>query len=212
MENNKKTLVLSILGVLVLVVAVVGVSFAMYSFTGTGTKENVIQTGTVNVEYTNETSVLKLTNQYPISDAKGSAITAAENESATLAFSVKADIKGTITINYDLALDEVKQGKSLTDEYIKFNMTKDGEYKLGTAATGITVNSRKANVGTLATTGYLLDSDTFTASGEHKYVVRAWVSDQYDLPTTDTSTGDTHANETDSETFTFKVKVVAAQA
>ena len=41
-NNNKKTLILSIVGILVLVIAVVGVSFAMYSFTGTGTKENVI--------------------------------------------------------------------------------------------------------------------------------------------------------------------------
>ena len=35
MENNK-TMILSILGVLVLVIAVVGVSFAMYSFSAQG--------------------------------------------------------------------------------------------------------------------------------------------------------------------------------
>ena len=51
MENNKKTLILSIVGILVLVIAVVGVSFAMYSFTGTGTKENVITTGTVSMSF-----------------------------------------------------------------------------------------------------------------------------------------------------------------
>ena len=48
MENNK-TMILSILGVLVLVIAVVGVSFAMYSFSAQGTKENVITTGSVSL-------------------------------------------------------------------------------------------------------------------------------------------------------------------
>ena len=212
MENNKKTLILSIVGVLVLVVALVGVSFAMYSFTGTGTKENVIQTGSVNVDYTSETSVIKLTNQYPISDAKGAAIAAATGESSTLAFSVKATMSGTITINYDLSFDSITQGTTLTDSYIKFNMTKDSAYKFGSASTGVTVNSRKTKTGTLNTAGYLLDSDTFTASGEHKYVIRAWVADNYKLPTTTSNTDGDHTSSTTSETFTFKVKVVAAQA
>ena len=46
-NNNKKTLILSIIGILVLVIAVVGVSFAMFTFSGTGTKENVLKTGTI---------------------------------------------------------------------------------------------------------------------------------------------------------------------
>ena len=50
-DNNKKTLILSIIGILVLVIAVVGVSFAMYSFSGTGTKQNVITTGTVSMSF-----------------------------------------------------------------------------------------------------------------------------------------------------------------
>lgn len=207
--ENKKTLVLSILGVLVLVIAVVGVSFAMYSFTGTGTKENVIQTGTVSVNYAEETTIA-LTNQYPMTDARGSAQTGAGTE---LKFTVSAAMTGTMTINYDLALDAITPGATLTAEHVKFNIKKDDAYLLTTTAnTGITVASRAANVGTLITSGYLLDSDTFTATGSHTYVIKAWVADTYNLPTTDTSTGDTHSNQTTSETFTFKVKVVASQA
>ena len=41
--ENKKTLILSIIGILVLVIAVVGVSFAMYSFTGTGSKTHLME-------------------------------------------------------------------------------------------------------------------------------------------------------------------------
>ena len=75
MENNKKTLILSIVGILVLVIAVIGVSFAMYTFTGTGTQENVIQTGTVTMSF-NPDNNFAVTNQYPMSDAKGIATNA----------------------------------------------------------------------------------------------------------------------------------------
>ncbi len=52
-KNNKKALILSILGVLVLIIAVVGVSYAMYTFSASGTKENVISTGIVVINFDN---------------------------------------------------------------------------------------------------------------------------------------------------------------
>lgn len=206
--ENKKTLVLSILGVLVLVVAVVGVSFAMYSFSATGTKENVIQTGTVSVSYT-ETTTLALTNQYPMSDALGT------EQSETLSFTVSTTMSGTMTINYDLALTEVTEGATLKASNVKFNMTKDGNYLYGTENTGVLVSTRAANNGTIITTGgYLLDTDTFTATGQsHTYVIKAWVDSNYNLPNQDIVVeGTTQSNQTTSETFSFKVKVVAQQA
>ena len=206
--ENKKTLLLTILGVLVLVIAVIGVSFAMYSFVGTGTKVNVITTGTVNVAYT-ESTVIALDNQYPMSDALGSAQTGVNN---TMQFTVAASMTGAMNIKYDLAMDQIVPGSTLTAQYIKFNITKNGTYILGTSATtGITVASRSANAGTLITSGYLLDTDTFTVTTTNTYVIKAWVSDQYVLPTTDTSSGDTHSNTTTSETFKFKISVVATQ-
>src|SRR5574344_866369 len=97
MENNKKTLILSIIGILVLVIAVVGVSFAMYSFSGTGSKQNVIQTGTVTMNF-NPDNNFTVTNKYPMSDAQGIAQT---DSKAT--FGVNANWgSSTMTINYDL--------------------------------------------------------------------------------------------------------------
>ena len=55
--NNKKTLILSIVGVLVLVIVVVGISYAMFSFVGDGTKENVITTGSISVNYADTTII-----------------------------------------------------------------------------------------------------------------------------------------------------------
>lgn len=217
-ENNKKTLVLSVLGVLVLVIAVVGVSFAMYSFSATGTKNNVIQTGSVSLSF-DKKSVINLTNQYPMSDAKGVA-----QESGKLEYDVVATLNGTMTINYTLSLTDITAGTTLTADYIKFNLAKsvgDGaqSYVIGTATTGVALSGYTSN--------QAIATGSFTATGTDHYVLRAWVADNYELPNQTVSgkcvdgTGDTAAtcngkweqsNKTTSETFSFKVKVVAEQA
>ena len=191
MENNKKTLILSILGVLVLVIAVVGVSFAMYSFSATGTTENVIQTGSVSVQYEKE-SVITLTNQYPMTDALG---IAQEGTNSVLTFDVTANIVGTINIKYDLALDSIaytdEAGQpvtTLTDSNIKFVLTKSADgaapvYVQGDAEQGVTFADVAANTGNGYIDGkYVIDSDTFTATAKNSYVLKAWIDQDYKLP------------------------------
>ena len=50
-DNNSKQVLLSVLGVAILVVAVVGVSFAAFTFSQTGQKVNTISTGTITMSY-----------------------------------------------------------------------------------------------------------------------------------------------------------------
>ena len=207
--ENKNTLIFSIVGVVVLIILVVGISFAMYSFAGTGTRENVIETGSVSLDC--DFTTLTLTNQYPSTDAVGSALTG-ENTSATC--TMAAEMNGTMTINYELALVDIVPGNTLTSEHIKFNFTKNSEYKYGSANTGITVASHAVdgNKGTLITDGYVLDSGSFTTTGTNSYVLKAWVADTYNLPQNMVNEDGTHTNNTTSETYTFKLKCVGAQA
>ena len=219
MENNKKTLILSIVGILVLVIAVVGVSFAMYSFTGTGTKENVITTGTVSMSFDPDNN-MTLTNQYPMSDAKGVA-----QETNKVEFGVTADFSNAaMTINYDLGITNIQAGDTLTSEYIKVALL-DGEDNVivgteGTGATdltaGVTIASLQAKAGTNGLIDeYALTSGTITTSGQtDSYTLIAYVSDQYDLPTDagQAGSGTTQTKATKSETYSFKVGVSAAQA
>ncbi len=233
--DNKKTLMLSVIGVLVLIVVVVGVSYAMYSFTGTGTKENVITTGSISVVVdptdnpaaTDQTQI-KLTNQYAMTDGKGSAITPATEESALLKFYVAATLSGNTTINYEVgitknACTETTDGTvtygCLEDSEVNFNLKKGTEYLKGTATTGVAFSTIAEAEGTLGKANnaegrianYLLDADSFTASGLKTYELRAWVNDKYVLPTKDTSTGNTHSNESLSEKYEFKIKLYAEQ-
>lgn len=206
MTENKKTLLFSILGVILLLVVVIGVSYAMYTFSASGSKINEITTGTISVSY-KETSTITLTNAYPSTDATGSAVTGHD-----LVFTVNGSISGSTTVKYDLALANITPGTTLTAEYIKFNLKKGTEYIIGTANTGVTIASRAANKGTLLTAGYLLDTDTLSsAKTGATYTLRAWVSDAYDLPTDgNVKEGNTTTNATKTETFKFGVQIKAA--
>lgn len=224
-NNNKKTLILSIVGILVLVIAVVGVSFAMYSFTGTGTKDNVITTGTVSMNFTDGANNFTVSNKYPMSDAKGVAQTDAKAD-----FGVTASW-GTAAMNikYDLAVSDITPGATLTEDYVKIALL-DGEGKVVVGTTkgsadltaGVTIGSLKATAapnGLL--TSYGLTGGTLTGDGQtDKYTVLAYVADNYKLPTDVDTTGkattdDNGATQTKStkfETFSFKITVKAAQA
>jgi hypothetical protein len=229
-NNNKKTLVLSIVGILVLVIAVVGVSFAMFSFTGTGTKENVIKTGTITVEWSDQTedNKIEIENKYPMSDTVGMSQT---DNDATF------DVVGSwgtqpLTVTYSVGLTDITPGTTLTESMVKVHITKDGTTVMGTGTTaGATVASIASASNTdfadhLVTTGTLQNEAGQTANMSDTFVVKTYVSDQYNLPSdaskstapevtggsVNNNTGSLHQKTTASETFSFKVSVVAHQA
>ncbi len=238
-QNNKKTLILSILGVLILIIAVVGVSYAMYTFSASGTKENVISTGVVVINFDNSdlnfdgeegadaTGQLTLTNQYPMTDDAGMG---QEDPNNILGFTVSAKLSGNIKIVYDLGIDEgFTPGDTLTEEFIKVALYeyKNNQPELVTE-TPSTIKDLKDKTGVEGClSSYVLTNGEFTGTGSESteqkknYVVKAWVADTYDLPvdpetgTSDTNNEDgsvTHESHTTPETFTFKIKLVAEQA
>ena len=226
--ENKKTLILSIIGILVLVIAVVGVSFAMYTFTGTGSKTNVIQTGSITLNVDKETgNSFTFDGAYPMTDEKG--IESTEN-SAAVGVSADWNTTSPITIKYDLGIEVVSEGATLTEDYVKValldnsNKVLVGTEKNTTNLTGGVTIASLANVagpnGFITTYG--LAGGTLTDSGTtDTYTIKAWVSDAYDLPvdaansTTDNSgnltTDGLHKKQTAEETFKFKIVVAAEQ-
>ena len=209
MTENKKTLLFSILGVILLLVVVIGVSYAMYTFSAQGSKVNQITTGTISVSY-EETSQVTLTNAYPSTDATGSAVTGHD-----LVFTVTGSITGSTSVKYDLALANITPGATLTAEHVKFNLKKGDRYIIGEANSGVTVASRATQSGTLIG-AYLLDTDTLTSEKTGAtYTLRAWVADTYNLKqgenTTTTEDGKTtQTNASTAETFKFGVEIKAA--
>mgnify|MGYP001267683477 CR=1 FL=1 len=90
-SNSSKQILISILGVAILIVAVVGISFAAFSYSKTGEKENTITTGTITMSYTEGKNGITLTDALPITDDAGKALSA---EGQYFDFTVNAKIVG----------------------------------------------------------------------------------------------------------------------
>ena len=70
--NNSKQTVLSIVGIAILVIAVVGVSFAFFTYSRNGLENNVITTGTIEFDSNvNSAAALSLENKFPQTEAEG---------------------------------------------------------------------------------------------------------------------------------------------
>ena len=69
--DKKKQLLLSIGLVLILVLMIVGISYAAFKFVGEGKKPNTITTGAITMEYTESTNTISMTGALPTTDATG---------------------------------------------------------------------------------------------------------------------------------------------
>ena len=208
-NNSSKQILLSVLGVAILVVAVVGVSFAAFTFSDTqDNKENTITTGAITLTYQESENGISITNMMPTKDTTGKALT---NDSTDVTggstnvfdFEISADIKGKTTINYTVSAK--KQDSTLDDKYAKLYLETISELGASTgvekmapktyqldADPKVDSNGRPADEMTL-TTG------SFTASANHYYRLKMWVDESY-VP------------DGTSKSFTVKVNVYAKAA
>ena len=176
-NNNSKQMILSILGVVILVVAVVGVSFAAFSYSKTGEQVNTITTGTITMSYSEDTNGINLINALPMTDEQGKAL-AGENN--VFEFTVGATITGTTTINY--AVTATKEADStLDDTAVKVYLTDitsggDTEVLAPTKVSALTKTGSSEASG--APNGqYKLTTGTFTSTTTRKYRLRMWVAE-----------------------------------
>ena len=197
-SNSSKQILLSVLGVAILVVAVVGISFAAFSYSKTGDVSNTITTGTITMGYTEPTNGINLTDALPITDTAGKALSGDNN---TFDFTVTATIAGTTTINY--AITAVKgDGCTVADDGIKVYLTDQNDAEV-LAPTKVTALSKTAssNAAGAPADQYVLKTGTYKAAGTttENYRLRMWVADDYVAPAT-------------SQKYILKVNVYGAAA
>ena len=118
-ENSSRKVLLSVLGVAILVVAVIGVSFALYSTSSTG-NNNSISTGTITMSYTEPSNGINLTNALPISDAEGKSL---KGEGNVFTFTVSATASGTVTVPYEINITK-DSSTTLADGAVAVYLTK----------------------------------------------------------------------------------------
>ena len=180
-NNNSKQMILSILGVVILVVAVVGLSFAAFSYSKTGEKVNTITTGTITMSYSEDTNGINLSNALPMSDDQGKALSGSNN---VFDFTVTATINGSgnTTINYDVTATK-ESGSTLDDSAVKVYLTSidnsaDTQVLAPTKVSALTKTGSSEASG--APNGqYKLTTGTFTSTTTRKYRLRMWVAEDY---------------------------------
>ena len=182
-NNNSKQVLLSVLGVAILVVAVVGVSFAAFTYSKTGEKVNTITTGTITMSYSETTNGINLTNALPMTDAVGKAL---KEENQYFDFTVNATISGTTTINYAVTATK-EAGSTIPDAGVKVyltNMDGDADTQILAPTKVSELDVTSSDVSGAPDDQFLLTSDTFSSSNSHDYRLRMWVADDYAAPAT----------------------------
>lgn len=180
MENKSKQIIFSIVGVAILIVLVAGVSFAFFTYSRTGGKNNALTTGKINFKY-QDTNAIELTNQFPATTEKGKL-----NEAFT--FTVSGSIPaGANPVNYTVYAIQgtSKEGKTrMSDDDIRVFVEQTG--------TGQIEGSYGSDDGAIAgdsATGFVIATGTLNAGSSinDQYSVKIWVD------------GDTLISDTDPE-------------
>ena len=178
-NNSSKQILLSVLGVAILVVAVVGISFAAFSYSKAGDVSNTITTGTITMTYTEPKNGISLTDALPITDEAGKAL---KGDGKTFDFTVGATIAGDTNINY--VISAVKDAASdLPDEGVKVYLTSpSGETETAVLGPKLVSQLDKTVAGNAAGAPagqYILKTGNYTATGTDNYRLRMWVDENY---------------------------------
>ncbi len=180
MNKQKFKNILTIGTTFILLIAVIGISYAAFNYSGIGQKLNTITTGAITMNYTESTNIISMSNALPTTDTTGKKRL---NSGEYFDFTVKSSITGDTDINYEIAAKE-ENGNTFSGQNIKFYLTKvnsDGteeeamppktysEDPTGNVYTGRPSDMMSLFVGNLNQQG-----DT-----EIKYRLRLWVDEGY---------------------------------
>ena len=180
MNKQKFKNILTIGTTFILLIAVIGISYAAFNYSGIGQKLNTITTGAITMNYTESTNIISMSNALPTTDTTGKKRL---NSGEYFDFTVKSSITGDTDINYEIAAKE-ENGNTFSGQNIKFYLTKvnsDGteeeamppktysEDPTGNVYTGRPSDMMSLFVGNLNQQG-----DT-----EIKYRLRLWVDESY---------------------------------
>ena len=178
--EKKKQLLLSIGLVLILVLMIVGISYAAFKFVGLGQKENTITTGAITMEYTESTNKISMTGALPTTDATGKVrLTAGEY----FDFTIKSSIQGNANINWEIAAEDItpSSAKKMAGKNIKLYLTKlNGDKEEEVMAPKVYTTETTENTYTGRPSGVMsLAKGTMSASETTNYRLRMYVDEDY---------------------------------
>lgn len=198
-RNDSKEILFSVIGIFVLSVLIIGVSYAVFKFSQIGEKINTVTTGVISMSYSEPENAINLVDALPISDEQGKILTGTNN---VFDFTVEGEINGISSVTVNYAITAVSSNSTVDSSAIKVyltNLDNNIEREILAPTKISNLNTTNGNEFYNAPSGeYILSSGTFDSSISQKYRLRMWVADDY----TDGSGG----------SYTLKVNVYGAAA
>lgn len=177
-KNTKKKLTAIILSI-VLVLAVIGVSFAVWYYTFNGTLTNLISTTDISLDLLeSNTNIITIENALPMGDNDG------KSQTQTFDFAVTSKTTKDTIITYKLSIEKISVDSgytSLNDNQIKIYLT---DYN-----NNLVLNPTKIS----DLNNYIFYSgahyhDSNNETKQNKFKLRAWIDGQVDASNWDAST------------------------
>ena len=201
MKNKKKQIIITLIAIISLIVITVGVTYAFFNYSRTGTTDNVVKTGGITFLYTEVSGVgkgISLTDAYPVADSIGKVQV---GEGKVFDFKVTSNISMNSSIGYQVTARK-KTGSTLDDSAVKVYLTEVNGTEQELLLSKYSELSQTDRVDANKYTEKVLYESRVpanTANYEKNFRLRMWVSD-------DTDFSDGSMND---KTFTLTVNVYA---
>ena len=111
---------LTIGALMIMLVMVIGISYAAFQFKGSGSKLNTITTGAVSMSYEESENSINLVNALPTTQTTGKKRL---NSGEYFDFTIKSSIRGNMDINYEIVAKE-EDGNTFDSNNIYYYLTK----------------------------------------------------------------------------------------
>ena len=122
MKNKKKQIIITLIAIISLIVITVGVTYAFFNYSRTGTTDNVVKTGGITFLYTEVSGVgkgISLTEAYPVADSIGKVQV---GKGKVFDFKVTSNIEMNSNIGYQVTARK-KTGSTLANSAVKVYLT-----------------------------------------------------------------------------------------
>ena len=182
-EDKKisKSKIFIIIAIVILIFAVIGVSYAAIFYSKRGEKVNTVSTGTLMMSYSENTNGISLTDAYPMTDEVGMTL---NQDRQYFDFTVSATTGGETIINY--VITAVKESDStLPDDAIKVYLTntdEGGETQVLPPTKLSDLSTTDSSYSNAPSGQFVLLASDFRESGTRNYRLRMWISNDYVLP------------------------------
>ncbi len=201
MKNKNKQIIITLIAIISLIVITVGVTYAFFNYSRTGTTDNVVKTGGITFLYTEVSGVgkgISLTEAYPVSDSIGKVQV---GEGKVFDFKVTSNISMNSSIGYQVTARK-KTGSTLANNAVKVYLTEVNGTEQELLLSKYSELDQTDKVDSSKFDERILYEATVpanTSNYEKNFRLRMWVSD-------DTDFSDGSMND---KTFTLTVNVYA---